>query len=86
MVNERYEEIERLSNIDKNIMYSRIKQITGGPRNRSGNAIMKRDGEIAMGIDEVKERWQEYTQELFDDNRLPFEMDVTDGVVPRRYL
>ena len=67
-------------------MYSRIKQLTGGPRNRSGTAIKKRYGEVAVGIDEVKKRWQEYTEELFDDNRLPFELDVSDWGVPiRRY-
>ena len=83
-LNERCDEIESLSHINRNIMYSRIRQLTGGPRNRSGTAIKKRDGEVAVGIDEVKQRWQEYTEELFDDNRLPFELDVTDGGIPIR--
>ena len=31
---------------------------------------------------EVKQRLQEYTNELFDDNRQPFELDLTNGGVP----
>ena len=54
---ERCDEIERLSHLDENMMYSRIKQLTGGPRNRSGIVIKKRDGEVAVGIEEVKQRW-----------------------------
>ena len=75
------DEIERLSNIDKNIMYSKIKELTGGPRNMSSTAIKKRDGEVAVDREEVKQRWQEYTEELFDDDREPFELEVTgDGL------
>ena len=55
-LNEICDEIEKLSHFDKNIMHSRIKQLTGRPRSRSGPAMKKRDGQVAMGIDEVKER------------------------------
>ena len=66
----------------KNIMYSKIKELTRGPRNRSGTAIKKRDGEVAVGIEEVKQRWRECTEELFDDDRQPFELEVIDEGIP----
>ena len=63
-------------------MHSRIKELTGRQRKRSDTAIKKRDGEIAVGIDEVRQRWQDYTEEMFDGNRQPFEMDVADWGTP----
>ena len=81
-LNEKCDEIERLSNVDKNIMYSKIKELTGGTRNRSNIVIKKRDGEVAVGREEVKERWHEYISELFDDNREPFEVEVMDDGLP----
>ena len=81
-LNEKCDEIEMLSNVDKNLMYSKIKELTSGPRNRSGTAINKRDGEVAVGIDEVKKRWQEYTEELFNDDRQPFDLEVTEEGIP----
>ena len=35
-----------------------------------------------MGMDEMKKRWQEYTEELFNDNRQPFDLEVTDEGIP----
>ena len=81
-LNGKCDEIERLSNTDKSVMHSKIKELTGGPRNRSNIAIKKRNGEIAMDKEEVKQRWQEYTEELFDDERLPFELEVSDECIP----
>ena len=66
---ERCDEIERLWFIDKSIVYSRILQLTSGPKNRGGIARKKRDVRIAVGIDKVKQRWQTYTEELFDDSK-----------------
>ena len=81
-LNEKCDEIETLSNIDKNVMYSKIKELTRGPRNRSNIAIKKRNGEVAVDREEVKQRWHEYTSELFDDDRVPFELEVTEEGLP----
>ena len=81
-LNEKCDEIERLENVDKNIMYSKIKELTGGTRNRSNIVIKKRDGEVAVGKEEVKKRWHEYISELFDDAREPFEVEVMDDGLP----
>ena len=81
-LNDKCDEIEMLSNTDKNVMYSKIKELTGGPRNKSGSVIKKRNGEVAVGIDEVKQRWKEYTEELFDDDRQPYEVEVTEEGIP----
>ena len=81
-LNEKCNEIERLSQINKSLMYSKIKELTGGTRNRSGIAIKKKDGGVAMDKDEVLKRWEEYTRELFDDNRQPFQLEVRGDGIP----
>ena len=81
-LNEKCDEIEKLSDIDKNVMYTKIKELTGGPRNRSNIAIKKSNGEVAVDREEVKQRWHEYTSELFDDDREPFELEVTEDGLP----
>ena len=35
-----------------------------------------------MDKEEVKQRWQEYTEELFYDDRQPFDLEVTDEGLP----
>ena len=35
-----------------------------------------------MSIDEVKKRWQEYTEEPFNDKRQPFDLDVASEGIP----
>ena len=81
-MNEKCDEIEVLSTIDKKLMHSRIKELTAGLRNRTGAAIKKSDGGMAVGIDEVKKRWQEYTEELYNDTRHPFDVEVTSVGLP----
>ena len=77
-LNEKCGEIERLSNMDKNVMYSKVKELTGSPRNKSSPAIKKRDREVAMDREGVSQRWHEYTTELFNDATEPFELEVLD--------
>ena len=54
-----------------------MKELTKGPQNKSGTFIENSDGEIAAGIEQVKKRWKEYTEGLFDDNREILEVEVT---------
>ena len=37
---------------------------------------------MAVGIDEVKKRWQEYTEDLFNNNRRPFDLEIPDEGIP----
>ena len=47
-------------------------------RSICGSAIKKKDGSMAVGLEEVKERWREYTEELFNDERQPFEIEINE--------
>ena len=40
-----------LSNIDKNVIYSKIKELTGAPRNSRGSVVKKSNEEVAVGKD-----------------------------------
>ena len=63
-------EIEDLSRRDQPRMYSKVKEVVGRKSCYKHNiAIMKADSTIAMEEEEVKERWDEYKQELFFDDR-----------------
>ena len=82
-LNEQCIEIERLENIDLRIMHNKIKEMTGSKNKKAGWAIKKSNGDIAMGKEEVKQRWSEYTKELFHDERRNFEVseeDCNDGL------
>ena len=67
-LNRKCDERERLSNRDKNVMFIKIKELPGGPRNRYSIAINKIDEEIAMDKQEVKQRWQDYTLRKINTN------------------
>ena len=77
-VNEQCEEIEALANRDKQMMYEKVKNVTGRSKIRTGEAIMKQNGDVAMEKNEVLDRWKEYIQDLFsDDERTEFlELDM----------
>ena len=67
---ERCEEIEQLDKMDQQCMYSRIKEIKGQKRKYKNNiSIRKADSTVAMEMEEVKDRWNEYIRELFQDQR-----------------
>ena len=67
---EKCEEIEQLEKVDQQRMYSKIKEIKGRKQKYKNNiSIKKADSTVAMEMDEVKERWNEYIQELFRDQR-----------------
>ena len=68
-MNRQCEEIEDLGKRNQQMMYERIKTMTGKRKWKTGNSIMKADGTVAMEMSEVLERWKEYITELFDDER-----------------
>ena len=49
-LNEKSGKVEMLSTVDKTLMCSGVKELTGGPRNKSGTALKKRDGELVARI------------------------------------
>ena len=67
---EKCEEIEQLDRTDQQRMYSKIKEIKGRKQKYKNNiSIKKADSTVAMEMDEVKGRWNEYIRELFGDQR-----------------
>ena len=68
-LNKECEEIESLSSIDTQLMYSRIAEVTGKRKWKIGKAVKSREGRVLMENDEIKERWFEYVGELFQDER-----------------
>ena len=53
------EEIESLSSRDTQIMYSRIGELTGKRRWKTGKAIKDNEGKVKIEMNEIKERWFE---------------------------
>ena len=66
---ERCLEVEDLQNRDQQIMYSKVKEIVGKKMYNKNIAVKKLDGKVAMEIEEVKLRWNEYVGELYNDER-----------------
>ena len=66
---ERCAEIEDLDKRDNQLMYKKVQEIVGRRKFNSNIAIKKADGTIAMEVEEVKARWDEYIGELFLDQR-----------------
>ena len=46
------------------MMYEKVKELTEKRRLRTGEVIMKKNGEMATEKQEVLDRWQEYIQEF----------------------
>ena len=74
-MNRECEELEELCNRDPQKMHERIKDLRGKRKRKSGIAIMKADGTVAMEMNEVLDRWREYIAELYEDERE--EQDIT---------
>ena len=50
-------------------MHKRIKDMTGAKTCSSSGCIRSKDGTIITEKDDILERWTEYIEELFRDNR-----------------
>ena len=74
-MDEKCTEVEDLSKRDQQLMYSKVNDIIKKRKSNKNIAIKKADGTIAMDIEEVKARWNEYVSELYHDDR-PEENDI----------
>lgn len=45
-----------------------MKELTGRGRRSRGNSVKTKDGNTAIDIKDMLERWNKYQRELFDDN------------------
>ena len=62
-------EIEKGKETDSKAMHKRIKDLTGAKTCSSSGCIRSKDGTIITEKDYILERWTEYIEELFRDNR-----------------
>ena len=74
-MDEKCTEVEDLSKRDQQLMYSKVNDIIKKKKSNKNVAIKKADGTIAMDIEDVKTRWNEYVSELYHDVR-PEENDI----------
>ena len=74
-MDEKCTEVEDLSKRDQQLMYSKVNDIIKKKKSNKNIAIKKADGTIAMDIEDVKTRWNEYVSELYHDVR-PEENDI----------
>ena len=68
-LNEQCEEIERCKNTEPGEVHRKIKEITGFKGCSSTGCIRSKDGEVIMEKDKILERWTEYIDDLFTDDR-----------------
>ena len=62
-------EIEKGKETDTKAMHKRIQDLTGAKTCSSSGCIRSKDGTIITEKDDILERWTEYIEELFRDNR-----------------
>ena len=62
-------EIDEMSRNNSPKVYEKIKEIAGKKQTNRGNTIRMKNGDIAMDIEDVLKRWEEYIKDLFDDDR-----------------
>ena len=63
------EEMERKGRSD--LMYEKIKRLTGNRTHMRCRAVRNKDGSSAENPQDVQKRWNEYIEELYDKNRRP---------------
>ena len=65
-------DIENLKNKNSKLLHKKIKELTNHATNTtcsSGGCIKSKDGTVLMEKEKIIERWTEYIQELFEDDR-----------------
>merc|ERR1711905_67846 len=68
-VNEQCEEIDKNQSKDSKYMHSKIKEVTGKNGHTNAGCIKSKEGDILMDKMDVLNRWSEYIEDLFQDNR-----------------
>ena len=70
-INMQCREIEEHANFDSKLMHEKIKDVTGKRSSTKTGCIKSRDGEILMEKEGILNRWSEYIEELYQDDRGP---------------
>ena len=70
ILNEQCKEVEDLEKKHLELMHSKVKQVTNKHRTcSSATCIEAKDDTIIMEKEKILNRWVEYIEELFEDNR-----------------
>ena len=70
-INDQCIEIEKQTDKDSKYMHQKIKEVTGkNPLSKTG-CLKSKDGQILMGKNEILNRWSEYIEDLYNDERCP---------------
>ena len=67
--NEQCKEIENNLTVDSKYMHSKIKDIKGTKGCTAFNCIKAKDGNLLMEREDVLNRWSEYIEDMFQDDR-----------------
>jgi hypothetical protein len=73
------EELERMNNNGRSdLMYAKVKKITrtGKALATSATAIKDENGAVLTELDEIRNRWKEYVEHLYDKSNKPTENDM----------
>ena len=71
-INEQCKEIEQNQNKDSKYMHSKINEVSGNKKKcNSSGCIKSKDGTMLMEKEEILNRWSEYVEDLFKDERGP---------------
>ena len=68
-------------------MHDRVKDVTGKDKHQKGNELIRdKDGNMLFDEEAIRGRWEEYVQELYDDERgnmptIPYEEDGEEILV-----
>ena len=79
--------IEQLDTAHKtNLIHCQIKEVTGKKRgNGTTTCVKAEDGTIIMEKDKILDRWSEYIDELYDDDRGEMPVITTGSISPITY-
>ena len=68
-LNEKCQTIDLLQSRAPNVIYKNIEELVEGKQGVSTGCLKTKNGDIIMDKEKTLERWSEYIQELFDDER-----------------
>ncbi|CAF5183930.1 unnamed protein product, partial [Rotaria magnacalcarata] len=68
-LNEQCSEIESKLSVNTKFAHQKINEITGKSKCTSSGCIKSKNGTVLMEKGDILNRWTEYIEELFDDNR-----------------
>ncbi|CAG5114715.1 unnamed protein product, partial [Candidula unifasciata] len=63
-------------------MYQKINMLTGNITRNSTGCLESKDGDLLMGQSNIINRWTEYIEELYDDNRPDVELQTNNDGPP----